>query len=257
MNKIHLNYIHDNSVAQIILDDGKGNVLDSIMMGELLDAFKEIKANKDIKLITFEGAGKNFSFGASVEEHKKESCGDMLKTFHQLFLDLADMAIPTLAKISGQCLGGGMELALACNFLFADKTAMMGQPEIMLGVFAPPASLLLPLKIGSAKAEEILITGNSIDANKAFSIGLVNAVFDDKEQMEKDIDEWIRKNILRKSASSLKYAVKVSRLVFNEVVSTKLKELEGIYTLGLMETEDANEGIMSFIEKRRPNWKNC
>jgi len=257
MEKINLEYTHDGAVARIILNDGKGNVLDSIMMTNLLEAFEKIKNNKNIKLITFEGAGKHFSFGASVEEHTKDNCGTMLKSFHQLFYDIVNMSIPTMAKISGQCLGGGMELALICNFLYADKTVMMGQPEIMLGVYAPPASLLLPMKIGSVRAEELLITGVSIPAEKAKDYGIINDIFEDKESMNTSINEWITKNILPKSASSLRYAVRVARLNFKEIILTKLPELEKIYNNELMETNDANEGINSFIEKRKPVWKNC
>ena len=121
MGKVKLNFTHNNAVAQIILDDGKGNILDHIMMEELQHTFDELKNKPDLKLISFEGAGKHFSFGASVEEHKKEFAAAMLKSFHQLFYSLRDLSIPTLSKVSGQCLGGGMELALMCNFIFADK----------------------------------------------------------------------------------------------------------------------------------------
>ncbi|MDP2363010.1 MAG: enoyl-CoA hydratase-related protein [Ignavibacteria bacterium] len=256
MEKIQLEYTHDGAVARIILNDSKGNVLDAVMMNDLHEAFRQFKSINDIKLITFEGAGRNFSFGASVEEHTKSNCAGMLQSFHRLFYELIDMALPTMAKISGQCLGGGMELALACNFLFADKTAFLGQPEIMLGVFAPPASLMLPMKIGMAHAEELLLTGNSIDALRAKEIGILNVVFADKEEMETALNQWIAKNICRKSSSSLKYAVKASRTMFNNVLLTMLPELEKIYVNQLMETADANEGINSFIEKRKPIWKN-
>jgi cyclohexa-1,5-dienecarbonyl-CoA hydratase len=256
MEKIQLEYTHEGAVARIILNDGKGNILDNIMMKDLLSAFSKFKDNKNLKLITFEGAGKNFSFGASVEEHTKYNCKDMLKSFHRLFYELIGLSIPTMAKISGQCLGGGMELALMCNFLFADKTAMLGQPEIILGVYAPPASILLPLKIGNAKAEEILLTGNSIDSKKAKDFGILNDIFEDKATMDSQTDEWIKKNILKKSASSLRYAVMVARKEFNEILLARLPELENIYVEELMETDDANEGINSFIEKRKPVWKN-
>ena len=257
MEKIKLEFTHDESVARVVLDDGKGNVLDKIMMNDLHEVFDSLKEKNNIKLITFEGAGKNFSFGASVPEHTKELAGEMLSSFHRLFYKIIDLSIPAMAKISGQCLGGGMELASACNFIFADKTAKFGQPEIILGVFAPPASLLLPLKIGNAKAEELLITGKTITAEEAKEIGLLNGVFDDKETMETSLDEWINKNILGKSASSLRYAVKVSRKVFNEVVKTELPKIEETYIKELMETNDANEGINSYLEKRKPVWKNC
>jgi cyclohexa-1,5-dienecarbonyl-CoA hydratase len=257
MKKIQLEFIEELSVAKIILDDGKGNVLDAKMMDDLQSAFAEIRQKPDIKLISFEGAGKHFSFGASVEEHQKEMCPAMLKSFHQLFYDILDMSIPTMAKISGQCLGGGMELALICNFLFADKSAYLGQPEIVLGVYAPPASIMLPMKIGAARAEDLLITGKVIKAEKALEIGLLNEVYEDKAEMNEKVDAWVKKYICDKSASSLRYAVRVARTNFKETMLTKLPELERIFVSELMETNDANEGIKSFMEKRKPEWKNC
>jgi cyclohexa-1,5-dienecarbonyl-CoA hydratase len=256
MQKIKVHYTHNNSVAQVILDDGKGNILDKIMMKELSDQLDSFKENSELKLITFEGAGKHFSFGASVEEHTKENAAAMLKQFHQLFYSIIDLSIPTLAKISGQCLGGGLELALACNFIFADKSAKLGQPEILLGVFAPPASVILPMKIGNALAEDLLITGKTITADYGKSIGLINEVLETRDELEKSIDEWIEKNISGKSASSLKYAVKAARWSFNKKLREALPLLEELYLNELMETEDANEGINSFIEKRKPVWKN-
>jgi cyclohexa-1,5-dienecarbonyl-CoA hydratase len=256
MQKIKAEYTHDNSVARITLDDGKGNVLDSVMMGELIELLNSFKDKIELKLITFEGSGKHFCFGASVEEHTKEQAPKMLKEFHQLFYTITDLAIPTLAKISGQCLGGGLELALICNFLFADKSANLGQPEILLGVFPPPASVILPLKIGNAKAEELLLTGKSITAEEGKNLGLINEVFEDKYTMEKSIDEWIKKNILTKSASSLRYVVRASRTTFNHLLRKMLPAVEEMYLKELMETDDANEGINSFLEKRKPIWKN-
>ncbi|MCX6153138.1 MAG: enoyl-CoA hydratase-related protein [Candidatus Kapabacteria bacterium] len=256
MQKIEFTLTHSGAIAQIILNDGKGNVLDSIMMAELHQVFTELKANKAVKLITFEGAGKHFSFGASVAEHTKELAPAMLKGFIQLFRDVVDMQIPVLSKISGQCLGGGLELALISNFMFADKSAKMGQPEIILGVFAPPASILLPLKIGYAKAEELLLTGRTITADEANSIGLLNGVFEDKITMNAAIEEWIVANILPKSASSLRFAVRAARSVFNNLLIGKAEELEKMYVEELMESHDANEGIAAFLEKRAANWEN-
>jgi cyclohexa-1,5-dienecarbonyl-CoA hydratase len=257
MEKLKFEYSHDGAVANIILDDGKGNVLDNIMMLEILELFKQFKGNKDIKLITFQGEGKHFSFGASVPEHTKEFAETMIRTFHKIFFGIIDLNIPTLAKISGQCLGGGMELALVCNFMFADKTAVLAQPEIVLGVFPPPASIMLPLKIGNSKAEEILLTGRSINVEEGIKIGLLNKVFENKEKLNVGSDEWIIKNIIPKSASSLKYAVKASRATFNYIMNNKLPFLEQLYLGQLMDTKDANEGINSFLEKRKPVWKNC
>ncbi len=257
MQKVELNFKHNNQVAEIILNDGKGNVLDSIMMQELNRLFTDLKENTSIKIVTIEGSGKHFSFGASVEEHAKDQVVEMLDNFHGLFYNIVDMSIPILAKISGQCLGGGLELALICNFLFADSSAKLAQPEIMLGVFPPPASILLPLKIGSARAEELLITGKTIDAEIAREAGLLNYVFEDKDSLNSETDMWIQKHILPKSASSLRYAVRSGRIVLNSLFEKHLKELEKIFIHELMETNDANEGINSFMEKRKPEWKNA
>lgn len=256
MEKIKFNYSHNNSVANILLDDGKGNVLDNVMMLELLECFDEFTKNKNLKLITFQGEGKHFSFGASVEEHTQEFAAMMLKTFHRMFMVLKELSVPTLAKISGQCLGGGMELAIFCNFLFADKTAKMGQPEIVLGVFPPPASIILPEKIGLARAEELLLSGRSIDAEEAKRIGLVHEVFEDNNELNIKTEEWIEKNIVPKSASSLRFGVKAARAKFNHVLSNFLPQLEQMYVTQLMATKDANEGIEAFLAKRSPQWIN-
>lgn len=256
MQKIKVEYTNENSVARIILDDGKGNVLDSIMMEDLQQLLNDFKKAPQIKLITFEGAGKHFSFGASVEEHTKECAGTMLRGFHQLFYSLRDLSIPTAAIISGSCLGGGLELALMCNFMFADKTAKLGQPEIVLGVFPPPASILLSEKIGLARAEDLLITGRTILAEEAKTIGLINELFDDKSSMEIGVAKWIDTYILPKSASSLRFGVKAARMKFNHLISNFLPQLESLYVNQLMQTHDANEGINSFLEKRKPVWNN-
>jgi cyclohexa-1,5-dienecarbonyl-CoA hydratase len=256
MQKIKVEYLYEETVARVILDDGKANILDGIMMGEITDFLVSLKNKKDIKLITFEGGGNNFSYGASVAEHTKDKAAEMLECFHKMFYTIISLHIPTLAKISGQCLGGGFELPLVCNFIFADKTAKVGQPEILLGVFAPPASVMLPLKIGHARAEELLITGRIIGAEEGKAMGLINEIFEDKAAMDSGVDGWIRKNICGKSASSLKYAVRAARSSFDFFLQRNLPLYTDMFIKELMETEDANEGINSFLEKRKPIWKN-
>ena len=256
MEKIKINYLYDDSIANILLDDGKGNVMDYIMMEDLQSVLDSFSEKKNIKLIVIEGVGKHFSFGASVEEHQKEFAGAMIRAFHKLFFTLRDLSIPIAAKVTGQCLGGGMELCLMCNFIFADKTAKFGQPEIILGVFPPPASILLAEKIGLAKAEELLLTCKTISADEAKSMGLLNDVFADKEALNAGLNNWIETNILPKSASSLRYAVKAVRAKMNHILGNFLPQLESMYINQLMQTEDANEGISSFLEKRKPVWKN-
>lgn len=255
MEKIQVEFTHGDTVARIILNDGKGNVLDYLMMEQIqaqLDRFAHLP---QLKLITWEGAGKHFSFGASVEEHQKELAAAMLRGFHALFFSLRDLCIPTLAKISGQCLGGGLELALMCNQLFADQSAKLGQPEIVLGVFPPPASILLPEKIGLARAEDLLLTGRSVDAAEGLALGLLNRVFETRAELDAGAEAWIEQHILPKSASSLRFAVRAARVKFNHVLANFLPQLEQLYVSQLMNTHDANEGIAAFLEKRKPEWE--
>jgi cyclohexa-1,5-dienecarbonyl-CoA hydratase len=257
MEKIKISYSHKNTVCHVSLNGGKGNIMDQTMMVELLTLFEELAKKPEIKLIAFTGEGENFSFGASVQDHTKENAREMLTTFHQLFYKIIALGVPTLAKISGQCLGGGLELALICNILYADRTAKLGQPEITLGVFPPPASIMLPMKIGRARAEELLITGRSISADEGQEIGLINNIFNNEQEMEVALQEWIEQYIVPKSASSLKFAIRAARKSFNQILLNILPELENEYLEVLMKTVDANEGIQSFIEKRKPIWQHC
>lgn len=255
LGKIKLAWTHGGQVARITLNDGKGNVLDHVMMEQLQQVLDGFRSDAAVKLITFEGAGKHFSFGASVEEHQRDMAPVMLRNFHQLFHTLRELAIPTVARIGGQCLGGGLELALMCDVLFADANAKLGQPEIVLGVFPPPASIILPEKIGLARAEELLLTGRSIDAAEALRIGLVHEVFPGRAELDAGVDAWITLHIVPKSASSLRFAVRAARAKFNHVLANFLPQLEHLYTSQLMATPDANEGITAFLEKRPPKWE--
>ena len=255
-DKILTQSLHGNQVIRLTLNAPKANILDTEMMTDLQEALDDLRQQSDVKLLQFTGAGDHFCFGASVAEHVREKAHQMLKQFHQLFYTLADLAIPTAALISGQCLGGGMELALMCNFLFADKSAKLGQPEINLGVFAPPASVILPMKVGQSKADELLLSGKIISADEALKMGLATEIYDDHESMLAGIDAWIEKYILPKSASSLKYAVRAARMEFNSVIKDALQKQEQLYINELMATHDANEGIQSFLQRRKPEWQN-
>ena len=250
--KILRQSLHGDQVVRLTLNAPKAN---ADMMTDLQKALGDLRQQPGVKLLQFIGAGDHFCFGASVAEHTRENAPQMLKQFHELFYTLADLAIPTAAFISGQCLGGGMELALMCNFMFAERSAMFGQPEIKLGVFAPPASVILPLKVGQSKADELLLSGGIISAEEAEKMGLLTQVYDDRESMLAGVDTWTERQILRKSASSLRYAVRAARLEFNRVIKEKLREQERLYLDELMATHDANEGIASFLEKRKPEWQ--
>ncbi len=253
MGKIATESLWDGAGLLIKLNAPKANVLDAEMMGEIHAELDALKEKPGVKLLVFEGEGSHFCFGASVPEHTKEKAGAMLASFHGMFLKLVDLAIPTAAVVRGQCLGGGMELAIFCNWIFAAPGAKFGQPEIHLGVFPPPASLILPLKVGQVRADTFCLTGASVGADEALAMGLVSEIADDPSEA---LATFALKHIVPKSGASLRMAVRAARLDFNEVLRDKLPKVEKLYLEELMETADANEGIGSFLEKRKAEWKN-
>lgn len=251
--KIKVNEKHEKAVLEILLDAPKGNILDSVMMSEIVSALERV--GPDTKLVLFGSTSKHFSFGASVEEHVKEKAPSMLKAFHGIFRRLIDISVPTASVVRGQCLGGGMELAIICNFILASDTAVFGQPEIKLGVFPPPASVILPMKVGQSVADRWVLTGCNIKAEEARASGLVMEVHPDSE-LDSAVEAFVTQQLLPISAASLKMGLLASCQPFFEAVKKGLDRVEALYLGKLMETHDANEGIRAFMEKRKPSWQN-
>lgn len=255
MEKVRCEKLFDDQVWKLVLDDPKGNVVDGIMLKSFDEVLDQAGQDKHCKLIILQGEGKHFSFGVSVPDHTADKAAAMLTSFHNFFFKLTDLSIPVVTLMSGQCLGGGLEMAMFAHIIFADESAKMGQPEINLGVFAPPASVILPAKLGQSRADELLLTGRIIDAQEAKQIGLVHEVYPDKDTMEQKVNEWIQESILPKSAHSLRVASQAARWRFNMRIRDDLKAYEKLYDTGLIQSFDGNEGINSFLEKRKPEWK--
>jgi cyclohexa-1,5-dienecarbonyl-CoA hydratase len=230
----------------------KANVIDAAMIAALDRALAEHLAAPGLLGVLIDAEGPNFSFGASVEEHLPGSCAAMLKSLHAVLLHLVASPVPVLVAARGQCLGGGLELALAGTLLFVASDAKLGQPEIKLGVFAPAASCLLPERIGRAQADELLLSGRSVGAAEAQNIGLVTAVAEDPEAAAL---AWFRQHLAGKSAAALRCAVRAARHDFVERVRTKLVRVEALYLDELMATRDAVEGLEAFLAKRPPRWE--
>jgi len=197
--------------------------------------------------------GPHFSFGASVEEHLPENCAAMLASLHALLGTMLESRQPILVAIGGQCLGGGLELAMAGHLLFVAPDAQLGQPEIRLGVFPPAASVLLPLRIAQARAEDLLYSGRSIDGATAVAWGLANQSAPDPGAAAL---AYFDAELAEKSAASLALGVRAARSAFAELARARLAEAEESYLNDLMDTHDANEGLAAFLEKRAPKWQN-
>ena len=250
--KLGVRIDHTRTVLRLVLDAPPGNVLDAGMIASLRQATHAARDIPELRLIVITGAGKNFSYGSSIEEHRPEHAREMLESFHGLFRDLIEADVPLLSLVNGQCLGGGLELAAFCDWAFALDNATFGQPEIKLGVFAPVGSIVLPWRIG-ARANDLLLTGRSIDARTAEAIGLVNRVLPENGA-EEALDAFICENLLPLSASSLRHARNAARWHLNRQMKHGLPELEALYLDKLMQTPDASEGIDAFLEKRPPRW---
>jgi cyclohexa-1,5-dienecarbonyl-CoA hydratase len=230
----------------------KANVIDAAMIAALAGAFASYKDNQGLLAALVDHEGPHFSFGASVEEHLPQRCRDMLEQLHSLICQMLDWPRPILVAARGQCLGGGLELALAGSLLFASPDVRLGQPEIKLGVFAPAASVLLPMRIGQARAEDLLLSGRSIDGATAAAWGLVSEVAEDPAAAAL---AWLDRNLIGKSAAALSYAVRAARAPFADLARLRLGDVETLYLEKLMATRDANEGLQAFIDKRQPRWE--
>lgn len=253
---ITINELYDGQVAELVLNAPPANILTAEMMQEIREFLAADKSNNARKLIIIKGSGDSFCFGASVEEHTADQVNDMLPGFHKMCGDIISHPVATLAQVSGFCLGGGFELAIACSLVFADETAKFAVPEIQLGVFPPVAASLLPLLGNGGLANDMLLTGKKLSASALMSQGVVNHV-SDKAELQDDINSYIEKNLLPRSASSLRFAHQAARLTVVNHYNATIPVLEKLYLESLMATADANEGIQSFIEKRKPEWKDC
>jgi cyclohexa-1,5-dienecarbonyl-CoA hydratase len=242
----------EGRLLRLRLSRPKANLIDAEMIAALDGAFAEHSGNASLAAILLDAEGPHFSFGASVQEHLPEQCAAMLRAIHGLVLRLVESPVPVLVAVQGQCLGGGLEVALAGHLVFVAPDAGLGQPEIKLGVFAPAASCLLPELVGPARALDLLLSGRTITGAHAAAIGLVReAVADPERAALTYFDEHLK----AKSASSLRYAVKAARCDHAARVKEKIALVERLYLDELMTTRDATEGLAAFLEKRTAQWQ--
>lgn len=233
------------------LNRPKANLVDAVMIAALDQALEHL-GNSQLGAALIDAEGPHFSFGASVEEHLPSQCTAMLAGLHRLVLRMVESPVPLLVAVRGQCLGGGLELALAGHLMFVTPEANLGQPEMKLGVFAPAASCLLPELVGPQRAFDLLVSGRSITGAQAAAIGIAHEAAADPEHAAL---AYFEEHLKPKSASSLRYAVKAARLDYVARVREKIRTVERLYLDELMVTHDAAAGLEAFIAKRAPQWQ--
>jgi len=250
---VRLESLEGGAIWRAVLATPKANILDMEKCAALSKIFREATGAPGVKGVILAADGPHFSFGASVQEHLPDQIQAMLRGFHGLFHAILDARVPTLCAVRGQCLGGAMELAIFSHRLFAAPDARLGQPEIVLGVLAPVASVMLADRVGRGRAEDLLLSGHSMSAADGLAIGLVDELADDPDAAALT---YAREHLLPKSASSLRFAVQAARGGFGERFRKELAEVERVFVEELMKTDDALEGLSAFLEKREAVWKN-
>ncbi len=248
--------LEDGTLLRLVLDKPKGNVLSLEMMKALSEALDTHKNNPHLRMVFIRGSGNHFSFGASVEEHRKEQAPSMLSGFHAMIRQVAAYPVPVAALVEGSCLGGAFELILACHLVFAAPSATMGCPEIKLGVFPPVLAAIGAQRLGGPLTEKLILTGTTIDAAAAEKAGLVSAIFAGGNP-EEELMEWYRKNIRALSAFAVRQGNRVARIGSGlmEALDAPLAKIEKQYIDEVLASHDGNEGIAAFIERRKPVWK--
>jgi cyclohexa-1,5-dienecarbonyl-CoA hydratase len=187
-----------------------------------------------------------------VADHTPDRVEPMIREFCQLFTRLRMLPMPTIAVVQGAALGGGTELALACDQVLAAVSARFGQPEIKLGVFPPIAAALFPQLIGYQQAARLLFSGETITASEAAQLGLVTYVAADNE-LTKTLERLLTQ-LRGMSAAVLRLAKRALIYGADSGVARSLSQIEDLYLQDLMATADAYEGVQAFIEKRPPVW---
>ena len=243
---------HDGGLLRLTLARPKANLIDAAMIAALHGAFVAYRGHPGLRGVLVDAEGPHFSFGASVEEHLPDQCATMLASLHALILAMVEFPAPVLVAVRGQCLGGGLEVALAGGPIFAAPDAQLGQPEMKLGVFAPAASCLLSYRVNQPDAEDLLFSGRALTGDEAKAIGLVQFVTAEPEAAAL---AYFGQHLAGKSAASLACAVTAARGPMIHDLRRRLAEVERLYIDRLMQTRDANEGLVAFLGKRRPHWE--
>ncbi len=250
----HIKTEVSGGIARLVLARPPLNVLNIEMMREMTGFIDSIAGETDLKALVVSGEGKAFSAGVDVSEHTGDMAEEMIEVFHGLFRVLNRLPFITVAAVQGAALGGGCELAVFCDIVLAGERASFGQPEIQVGVFPPVAAPIFTQLVGRNRALELLCLGDRIRADEALRIGLINKVFE-QDKLDEEVAEFTGR-LAALSAPVLALTKKAVDASLGLRFEAALDRVERIYLDELMNTEDANEGLNAFLEKRKPVWRN-
>jgi len=247
-------------LAKITINRSKSlNALNRQTLEELKSAIEDLNMRKDVKIVIITGAGeKAFVAGADIKEMQKLNAvegRELARLAQSVFASIENMNQVVIAVVNGYALGGGCELALACDIRLASANAKFGQPEVTLGVIPGfGGTQRLPRIVGSAKAKEMIFTGDMVDAQEAYRIGLVNNVYEQNELMEKATE------LAEKISSRGFVSVSLAKTAINDGLNMDIQSgcnyEANLFGL-CFATEDKKEGMAAFVEKRKPNFRSC
>lgn len=233
----------------------KRNMLHLEALKEIENALEQWRNDNEVKVIIFTGAGeKSFVSGADIGQLNKRTMVDALQpNMTATYKMIEDYDKPIIAAINGVAVGGGLELALACDIRIAVKDAKLGLPELNLGIIpGAGGTQRLARIVGKGKAVELIFTGNIISGEEAERINLVSIAVEREQLME------VAKDYGKKIASKGPLALKIAKMVMNKGFDSDMETALLLEKLGqaiLIGSEDKNEGTLAFLEKRKPKFK--
>lgn len=243
-----------DKIGTIALNNPPGNSLKMPLLQELDKCLDEMYSNADVKVLIITGEGKTFASGADIEEISKLTSKDQAKAMsgfgQKVFLKLENGPKPVIAAINGFCLGGGLELAMSCHMRIASDRAMMGLPEITLGIIPGfGGTQRLPRIVGMAKATQLILSGEPVRSDEALTIGLVQMVVG-KDTLLDDAKKFAAK-LTSKSGLAMHMALK-SIGQGASLDMEKAMDCESSMFSELYGSHDMKEGVSAFLEKRKP-----
>jgi len=231
------------------------NVMNYETLVEMNAALEELAKDDSVRVVLVRGSGnRSFSAGVEVKDHLGERMPKTITEFGKVFKLLRDLGKPSIAVVNGFALGGGCELVAGCDMAIASDKAQFGQPEIKLGGLAPVAAALFPRIMGERKAFELVMVGDNFGAADAERFGLVNKVVPDAE-LDAAADALANK-FLEKSGIGVKLCREALYQASDRATWQQAMQVATDLGIKTWQTEDAEEGLKSYLEKRTAVWKN-
>lgn len=249
-----IRYQLDKNTARLTLNRPEHNLLNEAMLRELATGIEEAGAISEVKLIVLDSACKVFSGGIDLGEYTHQRVFQVLDAFESAFIAMLEISKPVLVVVNGPAVGGGSELAAIGDVVVATPRAKFAQPEVTIGMFPPLAATVLPHLIGPKQALELVLTGETVTAERALELGMVNRVVPE-EKLAATVSQ-LSNQIAAQSGPVLAMAKRAVLGGMGKSLRDAMHQSIHIFLNELYGLEDAQEGLRAVVERRKPQWKN-